>query len=248
MQLVDDEIRATRRKAVSLPVYLDVADADGHISNDHGWLLDISTAGAGLRVSHPVERGRLVLIRAKVPKEFRLFDFTKPEYRVWGLVRWCIEVNDPSLESHFGLGVAFIGKNPPAQHRREPGALYELSSRKPSESGFFELADVEIPAVQLIERRRHSRLQMAEPVLLELIDAGGKTSEPETTVTENVSRHGASVFSQLRSPVGSFVRLTAVRHNKTLIAIVRNKHIGTDAMPRLHLEFIDGVFPLDGIE
>jgi hypothetical protein len=252
MQLVDDENRETRRKAVSIPVYVEVADAQGQTVSEHGWLLDISASGAGFRISRPIAKGRLVRLRAKVPKEFRLFDFTKPEYGVWGVVRRCMQVKDPSLGSHYAVGAAFIGKNAPADHARDPEAVYELSDLKPGEEGFWKLRDVEInhrPEPEPnVERRRYTRLQVAEPVVLEMVDAGGKESQHETTVTENVSRHGASVFSQLNSPVGSFVRLTVIRRNITLIAIVRDKHIGGDALPRLHIEFIDNLFPLDGVE
>jgi hypothetical protein len=252
MQLVDDENRETRRKTVSIAVYVEVADAQGHASSEHGWLLDISPSGAGYRVSRPVAKGRLVLLRAKVPKEFRSYDFTKPEYSVWGVVRRCVAVKDPSLGSHYAVGAAFIGKNPPAAHAENPEAIYELSDLKPNDQGFWKLRGVDIQSADtpepMTERRHHTRLQVAEPVVLEVIDSGGKASVPETTVTENVSRHGASVFSQSNSTVGSFVRLTVLRQNMTLIAIVRDKHIGTDALPRLHLEFIDSLFPLDGIE
>lgn len=251
MHLVDDENRETRRKPVSLPVHIEVTERTGNAGIEHGWLLDISPSGAGFRMSRPIDRGRIVRVRANIPKEFRLFDFTRPDYVVWGVVRRCLEMKDPSIGSHFAVGVAFIGKNAPHGHSRKPSAVYELADRKPGEDGFWTLLDVEVPAssdAPLIEKRRHTRLQMAEPVILQLVDPDGAAPAGETTVTENVSRHGASIFSQLGAAVGSFVRVKVIRHDISLIAIVRDKHIGPDAMPRLHVEFIDSVFPLDGIE
>jgi hypothetical protein len=252
MHLVDDENRETRRKPVSIPIHVEVAEDHAARWDDHGWLLDISRSGAGFRLPRPVEHGRLILVSGRIPKEFRLFDFNRPDYKVWAVVRRCIQATDRSVGTYFSIGVAFIGKNPPKDHLRDPSALYQLSDRRPGDDGFWELLGVEGPAAEAVapsvEKRRHTRLQMAEPVVLQLIDSGGSASKPETTVTENVSRHGAAVFSQLGGTVGSFVRVTVVRHDVTLLAIVRNKHLGPDAMPRLHLEFIDNVFPLDGIE
>ncbi len=70
----------------------------------------------------------------------------------------------------------------------------------------------------------------------------------ENTVTESLSLSGAAVFSMLNVEKGSFVRVKSEQHNASIISVVRGKHLGTDHIPRLHLEFIDRFFPLEGIE
>jgi hypothetical protein len=79
------------------------------------------------------------------------------------------------------------------------------------------------------------------------MDENDRALATETTITENISRRGAAVFTQSNAGVGSFVRVTSMRHQVTLISIVRGRRIGTDGLTRLHLEFIDAVFPLEGI-
>jgi hypothetical protein len=251
MQLLDDENRDIKRTVISLPVNVEVKDRHGALWSDFGWFQDVSNVGAGFSLPRQIQRGRLVLLKSRLPKEFRSFDFNKAEYNVWGLVRRCIEAQDATGGTFFSIGVAFVGKNPPSKYVRDPSAVFELAGSSPSQDGFWELLDTDMsgePDTQPVEKRRHTRLQMAETVMLQLMDAGGKLAPPETTITENVSQYGAAVFSQLHAAVGSFLRVTLVRDNTTLIAIVRDKHIGADAMPRLHIEFIDKLFPLEGIE
>ena len=68
------------------------------------------------------------------------------------------------------------------------------------------------------------------------------------TVTENISLSGAAVFTSLEAEIGSFVRVKSDQYDVSIIAIVRGKRLGTDGISRLHVEFIDRFFPLDGIE
>ena len=45
-----------------------------------------------------------------------------------------------------------------------------------------------------------------------------------------------------------FVRVRSDQHEGSIIAIVRGKRIGSNGIPRVHIEFIDRFFPLEGIE
>jgi hypothetical protein len=47
---------------------------------------------------------------------------------------------------------------------------------------------------------------------------------------------------------GSFVRVASDRYSIKIISVVRGRRLGPDGLPRLHLEFIDHFFPLEGIE
>lgn len=68
------------------------------------------------------------------------------------------------------------------------------------------------------------------------------------TVTENISLGGASIFTSLNVEVGDFLRITSEQYKTTIISIVRGKRVGPDGIPRLHVEFVDRFFPLEGVE
>ena len=98
------------------------------------------------------------------------------------------------------------------------------------------------------EHRRHSRFQIPLNISIETIDEEGLPTASEVTVTENISLGGASIFNTLDAEVGSFVRVKSDQYNVSIISIVRGKRLGKDGIPRIHVEFIDRFFPLDGIE
>ena len=81
-----------------------------------------------------------------------------------------------------------------------------------------------------------------------MLDENGDVAASEVSVTENLSLGGAAVFTSFNVEPGAFLRVKSERHNLSIISIVRGKRIGDDGIIRLHLEFIDHMFPLDGIE
>ena len=84
--------------------------------------------------------------------------------------------------------------------------------------------------------------------MLETLDEDGNVQAGEVTVCENISLGGASVFTSLPAEIGSFIRVTSEQYNVSIVSIVRGKRVGPDSIPRLHIEFIDRFFPLEGIE
>jgi hypothetical protein len=77
-----------------------------------------------------------------------------------------------------------------------------------------------------------------------VFDEKGQIAVAETTVTENISRRGASVFTTLNVANGRFVRLTSSQYQIAVIAAVRARRNGPDGIPRLHLEFVGQDWPL----
>ena len=75
----------------------------------------------------------------------------------------------------------------------------------------------------------------------------GNVVESELTVTENISLGGAAVFTTLKASRGTFLRVSSDRFNVTILSVVRGSRVGQDGITRLHLEFIDRLFPLEGI-
>jgi hypothetical protein len=96
--------------------------------------------------------------------------------------------------------------------------------------------------------RRHTRFSIPETLLIEMLDENGDVVASEVTVTENISVGGAAVFTSFEVTNGAFLRVKSERHDLSIISIVRGRHVGPDGIVRLHLEFIDHLYPLQGIE
>lgn len=245
----ESENRRIHRVPLSLPIRV-----ASYISPTTTWdeitrLNDVSAFGAGFNLKRPVKRGRLLEMTIPLPRQLRCFDFSEPQYRVWGIVRRCIAINANTPNERYAIGVAFIGKYPPNNYQNEPSKLYEISKRE--EKGLWQIVPAPTKPDESSlakEERRHSRFSLPVNVTLETLDEGKNVTASEMTVTENLSFGGAAVFSMLPAEVGSFVRLRCEQYNVSIISIVRGKRTGIDGIPRLHLEFIDRLFPLEGID
>jgi hypothetical protein len=71
-----------------------------------------------------------------------------------------------------------------------------------------------------------------------------KLVKNEQTVTENISRSGAAVFTAMDIGPGTFVKVTSETYNATVLAVVRARRAGRDGITRLHLEFVGSEWPL----
>lgn len=241
--------RRIQRYALSLPTRVEVKVDNKFSWNEVTRMEDVSAFGAGFVLKRPVKRGRLLQLSAPMPRQLRCYDFLEPQYRVWGLVRRCIPITaNPGAES-YAIGVAFIGKTPPAAFVENPSKLYDLSNR--DDGGLWQLVEAsaipdesDLPAYL----RRHTRFAIPETLVIELLDENGDVAASEMSVTENVSLGGAAVFTSFNVEVGSFLRVRSERLDASIISVVRGKRVGADGIVRLHLEFIDHLFPLEGIE
>ncbi len=254
-----DKTENDNRRIQRLNLALSVR-VEAHVNQTVSWneitrLKDISAFGAGFNLRRPVKRGRLVQMTIPLPRKLRCYDFVEPQYKIWGLVRSCILKNDGAAaakaagaENH-AIGVAFIGKHPPKNYLQDPAKLFEISHRNDGQLWHLVEAPSQPDEKHLPkELRRHTRFSLPTNILLEAIDENGETTASESTVTENLSLSGASVFSMLPTEKGAFIRVKSEQYNVSIISVVRGKHTGADKIPRLHLEFIDRFFPLEGIE
>lgn len=203
--------------------------------------VSVSDIGIGFRLKQELEEGQLVELSLQLPRELRKFDPESEYYHVWGVIRHCDRVPDPNIEVHH-IGVALIGARPPIAYERDPMALFELAGY--GADGLWRV--VETPGS--VRRRRQPRYPIPVGVTVAKLDSANEPAETEDTVTENISIGGAAVFSTLVLNVGDIVKVTARQYNLTLSAEVRNVRVGTDGLPRIHLRFTDGQFPLEGIE
>jgi hypothetical protein len=245
--------RLRERIKLALPVRVHGREAADHEWMEMSRLIDVTPFGASFALTHPTERGRLLHLTMPLPRQLRCFDHIEDQYRVWALVRR-LRVSQPWQSGgeppRFEVGVAFTGKHPPASFQQDPSTRYEVDYHS-KESNLWSLRALEegkTPDVGGGERSEETRLQMAVNVTVEVFDEEGRVAASEQTVTENISRRGTAVWTTLQVARGRFVRLTSHDHGLSVIAAVRAQRPGPDGIPRLHLEFVDQQWPLEGIE
>lgn len=223
-------------------------------SLDHEWLemsrlVDVTPFGARLRLKRPMEVGRLLQLTLPMPRPLRCFDHVEDQYRVWSLVR-NVKLLDPGSEKGalVEIGVAFVGKRPPRSFEANPARRYEIaqSSTEAGLSAVKEESGKSLSEVGATEKRKETRHNIPIEVLIEVFAKDGTFSESEKTVTENISQHGAAVFTTLNLSPGRFVRLSSEQYRTAPLAVVRDRRAGADGIGRLHLEFVGSEWPLGG--
>jgi hypothetical protein len=215
-----DGFRKRDRLELHVPVRIRGRESDGSEWHELSKLEDVTQFGTSFMMDHTIEVGRIIHLTTPLPWRLRLFDQAADLYRVYALVRWTRAVNARTL-----VGVAFVGKTPPASYLHDPSRLYGTD-------GFT-------------EKRRESRIEAAIMVCVEAIDERGDVVSSEATVTTNISRHGATCFTTLSTTPGNFVRVTSQEGDVTTTAIVRARRNDTNGVPLLHLEFVGAEWPLD---
>jgi hypothetical protein len=232
--------RQRQRFELALPVRV-----LGRESLDDEWiemsrLVDVTPFGARLRLKRPTETGRLLLLTLPMPRPLRCFDHVEDQYRVWSLVR-NVKLLDPA--SYKGalveIGVAFVGKRPPASFEADPSRRYEIA-RSITEIGLSAVTESSelISEISATDKRKETRHSIPTEVLIEVMGPDGSLVQSESTVTENISCHGAAIFTTLDLSPGQFVKLTSPQYQSALLAVVRDRHIAPDGIVRLHLEFV----------
>jgi hypothetical protein len=253
MEEVHKSKRIRERLELQLPVRVYCRE-----SLDQEWvemtrLSNVTPFGTRFIISHPVEIGRLLHLTLPMPRQLRCFDHVEDQYRVWALVRHTkglLTQTDETLP-RCEVGVAFIGKRAPASYDLDPTTRYEVAA-SPTEAGLWglqeqsgEMAAGHVPSS---EPRPETRHNIPVEVVLEAFDERGKVSATERTVTENISRRGAAIFTSLNLARGRFVRVTSAQYQISVLAVVRGNRAGADKITRLHVEFMDQQWPLEGIE
>lgn len=248
---VEADDRRIQRISLPLPTRVEVKVDAKVCWNEITRLDDVSAFGAGVTLKRPIKRGRLVLMTIPMPRQLRSFDHGEPQYKVWGTVRRCIQTNKDPQNSAYAIGIAFIGQHPPVNYYKNPSQLYDISHREEEAGGFWKLIPADLMSDDSHlpkDDRKQTRFFIPETLIIERVDESGNTLEAETTVSENISFSGAAVMTSLSLDVGTFLRVTSERSDITVLSIVRGTRLGEDGISRLHLEFIDRFFPLEGID
>ena len=232
--------RIRERLALHLPVRVQVRETPDFEWTEITRLTNVTPFGAGFPLKRPTEKGRLLYMTIPMPRQLRVFDHVEDQYRVWAVVRY-MKAADSQHGTVFNIGVAFIGKRPPASFENQPWKRYDIST-----SAFQALAAADdiLKPLPSADQRAHTRHNIAVDMRLELVDIDGEVITTEHTVTENISTKGATLFTTLDIPLGRFIRLTSDQHGITTHAAIRSRSTGTDGIPRIHVEFIDKEWPL----
>lgn len=235
--------RIRQRLELRLPVRVHCQEAQNVEWTEITRLIDVTPFGAGFTLKHPIERGRLLHMTIPMPRQLRVFDHAEDQYRVWALVRHVKSATPPESSSLlFEVGVAFIGKHPPRSYVGDPSKRYEIGGSTPESLSAVE--DWEPTEVTLSDKRIHTRHNIPVDMLLETVNEQGNVEQSEYTVTENISKKGAALYTTLSIPVGRFVRLSSEQSKMTVHAAVRGHSMGPSGVPRIHVEFIDREWPL----
>ena len=249
--------RQRERLNLSLTIRVSCQEANAEIWEETTQSIDVTPFGAGFTLSRPIKIGRLLLLTLPMPRQLRCYDHLETNYQVWCVVRHVRVIKGNELyHDVYSIGVAFIGKYPPASYNDYPETLYEAV--EPNEVGFWRLVEANSKVVKNVEEPGEKKNTFAErsqlrhsipiAVMIEVFNESGETIASELTETENISPTGASVFTTLEIDSGRFVRISSESHNISLVAIVRARKNGEDGNTRLHLEFIDRQFPLEQIK
>ncbi len=248
--------RLRKRLELALPVRVLCRETIDHEWMELTRLSNVSPFGARFDISHPTEMGRLLLLVMPMPRLLRCYDFVEDMYRMWALVRH-VKTHLPAAaeaKAHFEVGVAFVGKRLPASFGADPSIRYEIQSN--DKDGLWtvheRLKDTGEAGKAVSGLRNNSHLEtrfsLAVGVMVEAFDEKGEVSAREETVTENINRFGAAIFTSLEIERGRFVRLVSAQYRISVIAVVRARRKGKDGLTRLHLEFVDRQWPLEDVE
>ena len=200
----------------------------------------VSRNGAALVLSQPCGVGRIISLVMEMPREFRLYDHFAEVYPVAGVVQNCMEaMSGDTLSYH--VGVAFIGKQLPVEHRTDPTTTYRINGV--DSSGLWSV----VKATTDFKARRDARFWQSIPITVSFRDEAKKLTERAVLTTRDVSRGGAAIWGPLDVEVGDRVKVSSKAHDFFSMAKVCNRtdHPRDDAKCLVHLQFEGSRFPID---
>ncbi|MGQ0762718.1 MAG: PilZ domain-containing protein [Acidobacteriota bacterium] len=238
--------RLRERLRVALPARVYARESGNREWTEMTRLVDVTPFGARFRLMRPFDIGRLLQLSLAMPRPLRVFDHVEDQYRVWSIVRNArlLEQKTPK-DSLLEVGVAFIGKRPPKSYAENPARRYEIAQTKQESQLWAAQEDSveQLAEIMIDEKRKESRQLIPVDVLIEVYEAD-KIVRTEQSVTENISRKGAAIFTALDLQPGTFVKMSNARYNASVLGVVRRRREGADGITRLHLEFIGSEWPL----
>ncbi len=237
--------RLRERIGLSLPVRVTCRETVSHEWTEMSRLVDVTPFGARLRLKRPTETGRLLLLTMAMPRQLRAFDHVEDQYRVWSLVRNLRTVNPRTQQGAVvEIGVAFVGKRAPESFKKDPATRYDIANLQ---SGMWtvqeEAGEILSEVDDGADKRDESRHTIPIEISIESFGDDRESQQVESTVTENISRNGAAVFTALNLERGRFLKMST-RDGTEVLAVVRKRSVRPDGIARLHVQFIGSEWPL----
>lgn len=238
--------RKAKRIKMTLPIKVECKEIPDGTWQEVTRTNDVSPIGAGFHLKNKVDVGRMLMLLVPMPQKLRQYDYSDTQYKVYGLVRHCVDTGE-----NFHVGVAFVGKNPPVSYLENPGCLYNVID--PEDSGLWKTKELDVyqsgsEEGDLFQQiRKHERHAIPLNIYIGKVNDQGQVEGGEASVTENISQGGAAVFTTLDVKEGDVMMIATEDKNVMLRGIVRNRRIGEDGITRLGLEFVHGEFPLEAL-
>lgn len=233
---VADEIQDS--EANSLYTVVNGLDEDGEAWKEAADVFSYTASGLGFYMTRECTVGSLISLMLQLPAHLRCYDHDEEFYQVWGLVQNC-NSSGSGEAGGFQIGVAFIGNVPPPSYVANPLQNYRICGM--TNDGLWKVTEADARFVQRKELRYWRKLNL----YLAMIDSRRETVGGERTTTENVSKHGAAVVTNLELHVGDSVKLISEEYDFSSLAVICNVKALKDGRSRVSLEFIGGTFPVE---
>lgn len=216
-------------------------------STDSFWkeIVDVETfsaSGAAIHVRKECRVGTLISLKIALPVHLRYHDHDRQLYRIWGLVQHCQRLSGQNGDGGYHVGVVFIGGDPPEIYSENPGRTFRICGMDSSGLWCVEPAGVEFKA------RRDIRYWTKINLYLALLNSKKDTVAGERTVTENISRGGASVLTEMQISVGDKVKFISAEYDFSGLAVVCDRRERKGGKASLHLQFVDAKFPVEKLQ
>ena len=196
-----------------------------------------TASGLGFYMPRECAVGNLISMMVPMPAYLRCYDHEEEFYHVWGLVQYCHSATHDDMPV-FQIGVAFIGKVPPASFDANPLQNYRICGM--NDQGLWSVTESDSRFVQRKELRYWEKVTF----YLALIDDRRETIGGERAATDNISKSGAAVTTSLELSVGDRIKLINTEFDFSSLAVVCNSVEREDGKYRISLEFVNHSFPV----
>lgn len=202
-------------------------------------VISISPTGAGFYSKRECKAGRLVSMMIPVEAHLRCYDHDKELYRIWGLVQHCHKIT--SDDPGFHIGVAFIGRTAPESYQDDPEQSYRICGM--DEDGLWKVK----AAGKEFKPRKDARYYTVIDLYLAVVDGQKASLRGQRATTENISKHGAAVLTNLDVNVGDRVKFISEKYDFSGLAVVCNRRERSGSKATLNLQFVENLFPVQKI-
>lgn len=232
--------RTRERIALKIPLRVTYREDKIKSWSASSFIREATTCGVCFDLCRPVEPGRLVHLTFKMPGALRAYDYFKPEYQIWGLVRNIrSQFSNTECSYKFIFGVALIGQLTPMSYDQDPATLYDIKPIR-ARNGLW--VPREKPKHLLRYNRVTDRNQLSKEVLIETLDENGAIVQTCAGKTVNISQNGAAIRAEPQMPLGSFLRITNPENSLAILSLVRSSRPVQDGVHELNVQFIDKIW------